>query len=114
MEKYKLWQKVEEGFELDDRGFTYGDSVICTEDIVINNEPFFENIVVPKGSKGIIKGLDIERTTYIKMINNKPTPIMYRGHKVRFDMFDNIEFFHESFNVEVEPYKLEKVDMEEK
>jgi hypothetical protein len=66
-----------------------GDKVKILNDLTVNLQPFLENITISAGTKGIVKGLDIEQTYKGKA----------RGHKIRFEGLD--------FNVEVMPDKFE-------
>lgn len=107
--RYAVGEIVPEGYEYDNRGLKYGDTVTLNEDVLIKLEPFFENIIIPKGAKGTIKGLDIESGSFFNQVGDKHMPVWYRGHKVYFDVFSQYECLHENFCAEIEPYKLDKV-----
>ncbi|MCG5251602.1 hypothetical protein [Brevibacillus agri] len=107
--RYAVGEIVPEGYEYDNRGLKYGDTVTLNEDVLIKLEPFFENIIIPKGAKGTIKGLDIESGSFFNQVGDKHMPVWYRGHKVYFDVFSQYKCLHENFCAEIEPYKLDKV-----
>ncbi|MDA5111086.1 hypothetical protein O3V59_22400 [Brevibacillus thermoruber] len=80
--RYVVGEIVPEGYEYDNRGLKYGDTVTLNEDVLIKLEPFFENIIIPNGAKGMIKGLDIESGSFFNQVGDKHMPVWYRGHKV--------------------------------
>jgi hypothetical protein len=108
---FKSGNIFENGFQYDTSGIKRNDQVMLNQDFLINSFlSFIPDIIIPKGSIGIVKSLDIERGNFFSPDKNgNIIPTMYRGHKIHFPILVGEPYLSDNFTVEVEPYKLDKI-----